>query len=426
MFALSKLFVLYSTMASPPRQFDIIVYGASGYTGKYTAEYMARVAPTNLRWAMAGRSASKLEAVRDEIQPLNPDREPPAIETCSLEASELDRLAKKTRVLVNTVGPYLLHGEAVIQACIANRTHYLDASGETPWIRKMIRKHSDEAKAKGAIIIPQNAFESAFPDLLVLEIATFIRDKFAASTGDVMASLHELRAAPSGGTLDSLLTLFDTFPIFDLLAASDPFAYAPAARQPPPPRSWIQTLFGLSQMPGLGLLTTSLMGPTDTPLVNYSGALLDYGPHFRFEERARAKGPIRGAIAHWSLSLLPLVLFLPPIRWLLRRLIYQPGEGEDRAAALKGRAEFRMIGTTDEKQVPPRRAQGWATYEGGMYGLTGLLLATAAMTLVEDDECHAKKLGGGFLTPATLGHGYVERAKAAGIRMDVGEMTSTS
>ena len=111
-------------MASSKREYDVVLLGATGYTGKYTAEQFARIAPTNLRWAVAGRSASKSEAIVNGLK--SPDRVAPAIETCSLDPSDLDALAKKTTVVVNAVGPYVLYGEPVLRACVENGTHYLD------------------------------------------------------------------------------------------------------------------------------------------------------------------------------------------------------------------------------------------------------------------------------------------------------------
>ena len=113
-------------MAANRRQYDLVLWGASGYTGKYTAEQLVRLAPTNLRWAVAGRSAAKLEAVVEDVKSINPDRTPPSIETCSLESEDFTTLVKKTTVIINAVGPYILYGEPVMKACIENNTHYLD------------------------------------------------------------------------------------------------------------------------------------------------------------------------------------------------------------------------------------------------------------------------------------------------------------
>lgn len=139
---------------NPPlasRPYELILFGATGYTGKLCAEHTTTALPTDLTWAVAGRSASKLQTVVDEIRPLNPDRKQPAIEECALEQDQLNALARKTKLLVNCVGPYSLYGEKVIRACAENGTSYVDTTGEVPWVLKMIRKYHEVAKETGAV-----------------------------------------------------------------------------------------------------------------------------------------------------------------------------------------------------------------------------------------------------------------------------------
>ena len=107
--------------------YDLVLLGATGYTGKYTVEHISTHLPTDLKWAVAGRSAAKLTALVDETRPLNPDRLLPSIEVTTLSSEDLDSLARKTRLLINTVGPYCLYSSPVLQACAKNGTHYLDA-----------------------------------------------------------------------------------------------------------------------------------------------------------------------------------------------------------------------------------------------------------------------------------------------------------
>lgn len=113
-------------MAKESRQYEVVLFGASGYTGKYTAEHIVKQLPSDLRWAVAGRSASKLSAVVEDVQRMNPDRRAPGVEACSLDPSDLNELAKKTKLIINTVGPYHLYGTPVVEACVSNGTHYLD------------------------------------------------------------------------------------------------------------------------------------------------------------------------------------------------------------------------------------------------------------------------------------------------------------
>ncbi|KAJ8120730.1 hypothetical protein ONZ43_g2636 [Nemania bipapillata] len=135
------------------RQYDIVVYGATGYTGLITAEYIANHFPTDTKWAVAGRSAQKLEDVVKTCKGLNPDRKPPQVEVCSLNDADLAVLAKKTFVLIATVGPYARYGEYAFKACAEAGTHYFDCTGEAIWHGAMIKKYSEAAKASGACTI---------------------------------------------------------------------------------------------------------------------------------------------------------------------------------------------------------------------------------------------------------------------------------
>ena len=119
-------------MASSSRSYEVVVFGATGFTGKYTCEHIVSNLPTDLKWAVAGRSAEKLQQLVKELQSAYPDRLAPEVETASLDKSSLKKLAAKTKVLISTVGPYHLYGEAAVAACAESGTHYLDVTGESP------------------------------------------------------------------------------------------------------------------------------------------------------------------------------------------------------------------------------------------------------------------------------------------------------
>jgi short subunit dehydrogenase-like uncharacterized protein len=126
-------------------------------------------------------------------QKLNPDRRQPGIEICGLTDSDLARLAKKTFIFITTVGPYGKLGEHAFKACAENGTHYLDVTGEVPFVAKMLKKYEAAAKASGAIMFPQIGIESAPPDLVTWSLASFIRSEFSADTRDVTVSIHTLK-----------------------------------------------------------------------------------------------------------------------------------------------------------------------------------------------------------------------------------------
>ena len=148
-------FLLHGPMTT--RTYEIVVLGATGFTGVYTVEAIAQFGPTDLKWAIAGRSQEKLSTlVSQTIKPINPDRLDPAIETCTLDPQELDVLTKKTKVLINAIGPYHLYSEPVVKACAENGTHYIDCTGEVPWVRRMLLKYDQIAINSGAIVSQSN------------------------------------------------------------------------------------------------------------------------------------------------------------------------------------------------------------------------------------------------------------------------------
>lgn len=320
-------------MQQTDRQYEAVVFGATGYTGKLTAEYITASLPTDFKWAIAGRSEAKLKALAEELRSQNPDRVQPGIQVMQLEKDDLLRLAKSTKVLITTVGPYHKYGSTAFEACAETGTHYLDVTGEVPWVRDMILKHHEQAKSNGAIMIPQNGIESAPTDLMCWALVSHVRRTLSVGTGEVIYSIHDLNASASGGTLSTVLTLFDSYSLLDL---SKSFARWGLSTVNAPQQSYgksiYETVTGLRTEKDLGgLLTDSIQGPTDIPLVHRSWSLYEggelYGPNFYLSAYMRAKNLFHGLAVHIGLTFGFLALILPPVRWLLQRLVTQPGDG---------------------------------------------------------------------------------------------------
>ncbi|KAJ6446440.1 saccharopine dehydrogenase [Purpureocillium lavendulum] len=410
------------------RQYDLVVLGATGYTGRFVAEHVASHLPTNLKWAVAGRSAAKLQAVIDECAKVNADRLPPSIEIANVDnEAELHALAKKAFVVITTVGPYCMYGEKVFKACAESGTHYLDCTGETPWVARMIRRYEDTARSTGAIMLPQSGVESAPPDLCTWALARFLRTNLDAPTSDVVISLHNLSSAPSGGTLATVLSIFDYFSLDELRASSKPYASSPVphTEKARPSRTLVQRLLGVCTVPNLGVQTTSIAGQTDVPVVERSWGLLSqipsrkdqfYGPRFNWVEYYKPRNWLHGIFVHWGLVFGTMMLALvPPVRALVKRFVYQPGEGRTKEEMAKEEVEYRGVATPDTPTAAGKQAYCRAWFHGSMYYLTAVFLAQGALTLLEDDV----ELDGGVYTPACLGQGFVDRTNAAGFKIDV-------
>ncbi|KAL8754766.1 MAG: hypothetical protein Q9199_004101 [Rusavskia elegans] len=407
------------------RNYDLILLGATGYTGKLCAEYITTSLPTDLKWAVSGRSHERLSAIVEELESFNAERVQPNIEVATLSLDDLRSLAKKTRIILNTVGPYHKYSGPVVQACSETGTHYLDVTGETPWVYEMIHKHHDTAKASGAIIIPEIGLESAPSDLLAWTLATLIREDLSLDTKQVVASVHRMDSQPSGGTLATITGILQHYSLAEFRKSSAPWALSPV----PGPKSSTSVplatrLLGVRRTQHLGILTTSITAGPNVAIVQRSWGLLggprSYGSNFQYHEYMRVKNSLAGFIIHAALCLGCLAIIIPPVRWLIQwaaHNYYAPGQGASKDATAKDAFELRAVAEADQDVPKPRMAMAKFRYDGGIYYLTGIFLAEAAMVLLTNDDL-TTKLGGGLLTPAMLGQPFIDRLRNAGVILE--------
>lgn len=190
----------------------------------------------------------------------------------------------------------------------------------------------------------------------------------------------------------------------------------PGPKPQNPVSFWTRAL-GVRFVPDLGILTTGFAGNSNEAIVQRSWGLLDggelYGPKFTFHEYQRVQNRAAGVAMHLFFTFGFLALVFPPIRWLLSKFATTPGEGPSRESRRKEYVEYRAIATADQNVSEPKRAFARFRWDGGIYDMTGMLLAEAAMVILRDDDI-PKKLGGGILTPATLGQPFVDRLLGAG------------
>ena len=181
--------------------FDVIVYGATGYTGRLVAEYIAGAYPQGVRWAMAGRSLTKLQEVRAE---LGISADVPLITANADDPASLRAMCERTTVVITTVGPYQLYGSDLVAACAATGTAYVDLCGEPGWMRRMIDAHHEQAKASGARIVFSCGFDSIPFDLGVLTLQEAAIARFGRPAPRVKGRVRTMKGGFSGGTAASL------------------------------------------------------------------------------------------------------------------------------------------------------------------------------------------------------------------------------
>ncbi|MCO5129581.1 MAG: saccharopine dehydrogenase NADP-binding domain-containing protein [Xanthobacteraceae bacterium] len=375
-------------------QFDVVVYGASGFTGRLVAEYLATRAgaPHDLKWAMAGRSLDKLAAVRDEI---GAPKDIPLIAADAADPASLDAMLGETRAVVTTVGPYQLYGSELVAACAASGTDYLDLCGEPVWMRQMIDKHQDTARASGARIVFSCGYDSIPFELGVFFLQDAAKKAFGAPFSRVKGRVRKMKGTFSGGTAASMKAIFAA-------AASDP-TLLPMLRDP-----FVLTpgFAGPKQPPGnkplfdddLDVwLTPFVMANINTRNVHRSNFLLGFpygrdfvydemmiaGPGDAGEERAKAMVAANNKMGAQGGP--------------------KPGEGPSKAEREAGYFDLLFLGVGPDG----RRMRAVVTGDRDPgYGCTSKMIAESAICLVRE----APEVAGGIWTPgAALGHRLVKR-----------------
>ncbi len=412
---------------TPPRDLDLVVYGATGFTGRQAAAYVARRGPPGLRWAVAGRDAARLAAVRGACAALVPPAgsapagplPPDVLVADAHDARALDDLAARARVVLTTAGPYARHGSALVAACVARRADYVDITGETPWVRDLIDRHHAQAAADGTRVVPLCGFDSVPSDLGTWLLVEHFRG-LGLATRRVRGAFRAGRGGLNGGTLASALALSEDREVARL---RDPFLLNPPGTAPAR-GAGSRDRRGVTWDPDLRTwLAPFVMAPVNTRVVRRSAALwaqagAPYGPDFAYEEAlALARAPAAWAVAA-SMALADPLLRLAPARALARRLGPRPGEGPSEETMDRGWFASRYVGVAADG----RRALAEVSGQGDPGNrATVTFLCEAALALAcERDALPGGPARGGLLTPATaFGDVLVRRLRAAGVRLEV-------
>lgn len=405
----------------PHRPHDVVLVGATGFTGRQAAAWFAAHVPRDrTRWALAARTPAKLEAVRAGLGPAFADVPLLALDT--LDAAACGRVAASTRVVLTTVGPYARYGNALVDACVAEGTHYVDITGETPWVRGVIDRHHARAAAGGTRIVPFCGFDSVPSDLGVWMVARHLAEAHGQTTREVR-SVVRMRGGFNGGTLASALNMLA---VDGAGALDDPFLLNPPDRRPGPAPERSADPKGTWRDPVLGVQAAPFfMGPVNTRVVRRSDALLaaeggGYGTAFAYREGLRVKGVVSGAVAAGVMGVMPLLGSLGPVRALAARLGPAPGEGPTEAAMDAGWFEMAFAGEGDGGAV----VQGVVRGQGDPGNrCTVRMLCESALCLAQDLESLPPRAG--VLTPATaFGGVLLDRLRARGMRFEVGGQSS--
>jgi short subunit dehydrogenase-like uncharacterized protein len=383
------------------RDHDIVVLGATGFTGELTAAYLAEHAPTDLRWALAGRNRDKLEAVRARLAKIDAAlAELPLLEADSSDEVSLRALAESTKVVITTVGPYLEYGEPLVAACAAAGTDYVDLTGEPEFIDRMYLEHHDQAVDSGARIVHACGFDSIPHDLG----AWFTVQQLGSTDPITLRGVVRAGAMASGGTFHSALGAF---------SRPRQMREAMVARRKKEGRPQGRKSRAVAGRPhrdrtlGLWLLPMPTIDPF---VVARSGAALEsYGPDFRYSHYAGLKTLRYTAGGVAVVSGLVVAAQVKPLRNFLKSRIKQ-GDGPSPERRAKSWFTVDFVGEAAGKTVRTRVSGGDPGYTE-----TAKMLAESAMSLALDDN---PKTAGQVTTATAMAENLLSRLQKAGIRFE--------
>ncbi|MEM9174662.1 MAG: saccharopine dehydrogenase NADP-binding domain-containing protein [Myxococcota bacterium] len=410
-------------MTESSREFEIVLWGATGFTGQLAAEYLLRQhgADGDLRWAIGGRNATKLERVRDALA-----RETgvdcaslPILVGDSDDAEVLQAIARRTQVVCTTVGPYAKYGAKLVAACAEAGTDYCDLTGEVHWMARMIEAHGDAASASGARIVFTAGFDCIPSDLGVYFLQREAIERHGAPASRVSLRVKDFSGGASGGTIASMLTMLEEAAADPaiLRVMNEPYSLNPKDQQTGPDAAerftphfdadfaeWVAPFF---------------MAGINTKVVRRSNALLEYryGRDFRYDEAmlmgAGPAGLAKASATSAGIAGTMGVMAIGPLRRAISGRLPQPGEGPSPAQRERGFYELRLRGEGPDGRVLNAHVHG--DRDPG-YGSTAKMLAESALCLARD----ALDAPGGMHTPASaMGDALLARMPSAGVTIEL-------
>ena len=387
------------------KDIDIIIYGATGFTGKLCVKYFQSL-NTTVNWAMAGRNLIKLEKVAKENQ-TNVE----ILIADSDDEKALDNLTSRARVILSTTGPFHRYGSKLVASCIKNHTHYVDITGENFWVKGLIEKHHKEASAKGIRIIPSCGFDSIPSDL-----GTFFAAKALSQPIKRIESFHSYQGGASGGTLETMFSMGELDLGDDL---TDPFLLNPDDSYSNKQKQLSSDRVGIAKKPEINAWSGPfIMATANTRVVRRTEALLalrqeSYGADFTYQEHAFHKSWF-SAVKSLVLTGLSVLVLLSPLKRLVKPFLPKPGEGPSESVQENGWFDCKYIVETEEgtKKVFNMSGKGDPGYK-----VTSKLVSECALCLIEDLERlpGGPEYGGVLTSAAGLGSPLITRLKKAGI-----------
>ena len=400
---------------------ELVIFGATSFVGQILCHHLAeRFAPNELNWAMAGRSAAKLDSLRAALPESH--RGVPSIVADAADERALKAMIDQARVVISTVGPYDLYGEPLVKVCAESGVDYCDLTGEVQWIRRMIAAYEETAVASGARIVHCCGFDSLPSDLGVYYLQQHAMEQFGAYCERVKMRVRAMRGGASGGTIASMMNIAKQVAADPELRRelADPYSICPrdskpATRQP-------NVSFAKHDADFDAWVTPFIMAAINTRVVHRSNALSDYtyGKDFRYDEAVLTGRGVKGRAAATTAALaigsFMAGASMAPTRWVLEKFVPAQGEGPSPKQQEEGFFNLLFLGKTAKGEEIRVKVTG--DRDPG-YGSTAKMLTQAGLCLARDIDKGAAS--GGFPTPATIfGSKLIERLQAhAGLTFEL-------
>lgn len=406
-------------------KFDIVLYGATGFVGSRTAEYLARHPERErFRFALAGRNRGKIEALQQRLAAsARGVSEIGVLVADSADRKAVAAMASQGRVLINTAGPFSLYGDLIVDACVQAKTHYVDITGEPVWVRALIDRHHERAAADGTRIIPCCGFDSVPSDIGTLFVARHAQRTLGAPCVEV-ANYYQMYGGFNGGTIASNMHRYESG---DIERGRDPFLLVPDnghhADDIEADRDTRGVHFDVQAGAWVGPF---IMAPINTRVVRRSAALFaqwdePYGPLFRYQEYTKFDAPfghLKANVLNGLMTGFDRAMTHAATRDLLKKVLPKPGAGPSEKTMANGWFTADLIGRTADG----RRVRATIRHQGDPSNRATLkFVSEAALCLALDGAALPGGADrGGLLTPATgLGEALLKRLRAAATTIEI-------
>jgi short subunit dehydrogenase-like uncharacterized protein len=404
------------------RDYDVVIYGATGFVGSRAAEYLAEHRRRDkLRWAIAGRDRRKLEAIKARLAGA---AAVDVLTADSADQSAVDTLVARTRVLLNVAGPFALYGNAIVDACVRLRTHYVDITGETVWVKSLIERYHDKAAGAGTRVIPFCGFDSVPSDLGSYLLVRHLQRTLGVECQQVKA-YFQMYGGFNGGTVATDINVRESGA---RLPARNPFLLNPPQAHSQDEIDRCLDPTGVAYDGDIGAwVGPFIMGAVNTRVVRRSAALYaqwqqPYGLDFHYQEYTKFDPPLawgKAALITGLMALYDRAMEPVSTRGLLKSLLPKPGSGPSEQTMNSGWFTTELLGLAADG----RTARARIHHQGDPSNrATVRFVCESALSLaLNADALPGGQARGGVLTPATgLGEVLAERLRNSGVAIAFG------